>query len=168
VLAPVIAEMAARGTPFVGLLYAGLALTDHGIRVIEFNARFGDPETQVLIPLLKTPLATIKLYTETLLLRKVSEEDRNRFLKRMLHDSERLQKLIDSVLISARLESQKEVEPHRNLCVYEVLKECLLRFEERFGDSRVFLFVQLILIALRLCLRSGNRGIQYWSVCWPK
>ena len=59
VLAPMIAEMSARGTPFVGLLYAGLALTDHGTRVIEFNARFGDPETQVLIPLLKTPLATL-------------------------------------------------------------------------------------------------------------
>ena len=59
VLAPMIAEMAARGTPFVGLLYAGLALTDDGIRVIEFNARFGDPETQVLIPRLLTPLATL-------------------------------------------------------------------------------------------------------------
>ena len=59
VLAPMIAEMAARGTPFVGLLYAGLALTDLGIKVIEFNARFGDPETQVLIPLLETPLATL-------------------------------------------------------------------------------------------------------------
>lgn len=59
VLAPMIAEMSARGTPFVGLLYAGLALTDRGTRVIEFNARFGDPETQVLIPRLKTPLATL-------------------------------------------------------------------------------------------------------------
>ena len=59
VLAPMIAEMNARGTPFVGLLYAGLALTDHGSRVIEFNVRFGDPETQVLIPLLKTPLASL-------------------------------------------------------------------------------------------------------------
>jgi phosphoribosylamine--glycine ligase len=59
VLAPMVAEMAARGTPFVGLLYAGLALTKNGLKVIEFNARFGDPETQVLIPRLKTPLATL-------------------------------------------------------------------------------------------------------------
>ena len=59
VLAPMIAEMAARGTPFVGLLYAGLALTNSGIKVIEFNARFGDPETEVLIPRLVTPLAQL-------------------------------------------------------------------------------------------------------------
>jgi phosphoribosylamine--glycine ligase len=54
-----IKTMANRGTPFVGLLYAGLAITKNGIRVIEFNARFGDPETQVLLPRLKTPLATL-------------------------------------------------------------------------------------------------------------
>ena len=59
VLNPTIKEMAARGTPFVGLLYAGLALTSHGTKVIEFNARFGDPETQVLLPRLKTPLAQL-------------------------------------------------------------------------------------------------------------
>ena len=59
VLNPTIKEMAARGTPFVGLLYAGLALTTNGTRVIEFNARFGDPETEVLLPRLKTPLATL-------------------------------------------------------------------------------------------------------------
>ena len=59
VLEPMIRTMAERGTPFVGLLYAGLALTKNGIRVIEFNARFGDPETEVLIPRLATPLATL-------------------------------------------------------------------------------------------------------------
>lgn len=59
VLNPTIKEMAARGTPFVGLLYAGLALTSKGTRVIEFNARFGDPETEVLLPRLNTPLAQL-------------------------------------------------------------------------------------------------------------
>ena len=59
VLKPTINEMAKRGTPFVGLLYAGLALTSKGLRVIEFNARFGDPETEVLLPRLKTPLAQL-------------------------------------------------------------------------------------------------------------
>ncbi len=59
VLNPTIQEMAARGTPFVGLLYAGLAITNKGTKVIEFNARFGDPESQVLLPRLKTPLAQL-------------------------------------------------------------------------------------------------------------
>jgi phosphoribosylamine---glycine ligase len=59
VLAPTVAEMARRGTPFSGLLYAGLALTSRGVRVIEFNARFGDPETQVVLARLRTPLAAV-------------------------------------------------------------------------------------------------------------
>lgn len=59
VLQPTVDEMARRGTPFSGLLYAGLALTRRGIRVIEFNARFGDPETQALLALLETPLSTL-------------------------------------------------------------------------------------------------------------
>ncbi|TQJ18546.1 phosphoribosylamine--glycine ligase [Kribbella jejuensis] len=56
VLQPTIDELRHRGTPFNGLLYAGLALTSRGVRVIEFNCRFGDPETQALLPMLKTPL----------------------------------------------------------------------------------------------------------------
>lgn len=59
VLQPTVDEMRHRGTPFVGLLYAGLAVTKRGIRVIEFNARFGDPETQVVLSMLRTPLGGV-------------------------------------------------------------------------------------------------------------
>ncbi len=59
VLQPTVDEMRRRGTPFAGLLYAGLALTHRGTRVVEFNARFGDPETQPLMALLASPLATL-------------------------------------------------------------------------------------------------------------
>ncbi len=61
VLQPTVEEMARRGTPFQGLLYAGLALTSRGVRVIEFNARFGDPETQPLMSLLESPLGVLLL-----------------------------------------------------------------------------------------------------------
>ncbi|WP_055717898.1 phosphoribosylamine--glycine ligase [Streptomyces torulosus] len=61
VLQPTVDEMRRRGTPFSGLLYAGLAITGRGVRVIEFNARFGDPETQVVLARLKTPLAGVLL-----------------------------------------------------------------------------------------------------------
>lgn len=58
---PVIRQLDAEGTPFIGLLYAGLILTPAGVRVIEFNARFGDPETQVVLPRLRTPLSRLLL-----------------------------------------------------------------------------------------------------------
>jgi phosphoribosylamine---glycine ligase len=55
-VSPTLAELRGRGTPFTGLLYVGLALTAGGPKVIEFNARFGDPETQAVLALLATPL----------------------------------------------------------------------------------------------------------------
>jgi phosphoribosylamine--glycine ligase len=58
---PTVDEMARRGTPFIGVLYCGLAVTSKGVRVIEFNARFGDPETQVVLARLETPLAGVLL-----------------------------------------------------------------------------------------------------------
>jgi phosphoribosylamine--glycine ligase len=59
VMAPVVAATARRGAPFVGALYAGLVLGPHGARVLEFNARFGDPETQALLPRLSSDLAEV-------------------------------------------------------------------------------------------------------------
>ncbi|WP_218221258.1 phosphoribosylamine--glycine ligase [Nesterenkonia sp. Act20] len=61
VAAPTLAEMSRRGTPFVGVLYCGLAVTSRGVRVIEFNARFGDPETQAVLQRLATPLGQLLL-----------------------------------------------------------------------------------------------------------
>ncbi|MBN9158960.1 MULTISPECIES: phosphoribosylamine--glycine ligase [unclassified Microbacterium] len=62
---PVVKQLDAEGTPFIGLLYAGLILTPAGVRVIEFNARFGDPETQVVLPRLRTPLSRLLLAAAT-------------------------------------------------------------------------------------------------------
>ena len=59
VVRPTVAELAHRGTPYAGALYVGLALPSTGPRVVEFNARFGDPETQVVLPLLESPLAAL-------------------------------------------------------------------------------------------------------------
>jgi len=59
VVQPTVDVLRHRGTPFVGLVYAGLALTSRGLRVIEFNARFGDPETQVVLARLQTPLGHV-------------------------------------------------------------------------------------------------------------
>ena len=56
---PVLREMAARGTPFRGCLYAGLMLTEAGPKVLEFNVRFGDPETQVVLPRLRSDLLAV-------------------------------------------------------------------------------------------------------------
>jgi len=62
---PTVDEMVRRGTPFAGVLYVGLALTSRGMRVVEFNARFGDPEIQVVLARLVTPLAGLLLAAAT-------------------------------------------------------------------------------------------------------
>jgi len=65
VVEPVAAEMVRRGCPFSGLLYAGLAITPEGPSVVEFNCRFGDPETQAVLALLETPLGGLLYATAT-------------------------------------------------------------------------------------------------------
>jgi phosphoribosylamine--glycine ligase len=61
IIRPTLAAMRGRGTPFVGVLYAGLMLTAEGPQLIEYNVRFGDPETQVLMPRLRTDLVAVML-----------------------------------------------------------------------------------------------------------
>jgi len=68
---PTIREMAQRGSPFIGLLYCGLVVTEEGIKVIEFNARFGDPETQVVLARLSSPLAPLLYAAATEMLQSV-------------------------------------------------------------------------------------------------
>jgi len=62
---PTVDELAKRGMPFVGLLYCGLIITESGVRVIEFNARFGDPETQVVLARLSSPLSPLLMAAAT-------------------------------------------------------------------------------------------------------
>ena len=73
VLQPIITEMNRRGTPFIGLLFAGLAVTSRGVRVIEFNARFGDPETQVVLARLNSSLSELLMAAATGKLSDLSE-----------------------------------------------------------------------------------------------
>jgi len=75
IVAPVVAELDRRGTPFNGLLYAGLALTSDGPQVIEFNCRFGDPETQAVLALLRSPLAGLLYAAATGALAELPELD---------------------------------------------------------------------------------------------
>ena len=61
VMLPVVNEMARRGTPYVGVLYAGLMIKGNDFKVLEFNCRFGDPECQAVLPMLESDLADIML-----------------------------------------------------------------------------------------------------------
>ena len=65
ILQPMVDALAVEGMPYVGCLYAGLMITDQGPKVVEFNARFGDPETQVVLPLLEGDLGQIMLSCAT-------------------------------------------------------------------------------------------------------
>ena len=75
VVHPTLARMRELGIPFSGLLYVGLAMTSRGVRVVEFNARFGDPETEVVLPLLHTPLGQVLYAAATGSLAKVGRLD---------------------------------------------------------------------------------------------
>jgi signal transduction histidine kinase len=87
---------------------------------------------------LKTPLASIRLVTETIMLRELSFEEREQFLKRTMNEVQRLQKLIDTVLISARLSSSRKADALERADALQILGECWSKITERFSDVRNF------------------------------
>jgi signal transduction histidine kinase len=93
------------GCILMAFILAGLYMIFAHQRRMSKLAKMQDAILSSVTHELKTPLASIRLYTETLLLRTVSEQDKLKFLKRTLSEAERLQRLIDTVLISARLQT---------------------------------------------------------------
>lgn len=91
---------------------------------------------------LKTPLASIRLYTETMLLREISAEEKKKFLNRVLGEVERLQKLVDTILISARLNSDSTTTAnnHIKIDLIEIINISIGRMKERFDHMRLFEF----------------------------
>ena len=87
---------------------------------------------------LKTPLASIRLCCETLLLRNLSTEEQHKFLKRALSETERLQKLIDTVLISARMTSEAVPNDFERVRLMDTLEHSWKKILERFGEQRHF------------------------------
>jgi signal transduction histidine kinase len=90
---------------------------------------------------LKTPLASIRLYTETMLLREIPIEEKKKFLNRVLGEVERLQKLVDTILISARLNSDHSTtNNHIKIDLIEIINTSMIRMKERFDHMRLFEF----------------------------
>ncbi|MEN9825795.1 MAG: hypothetical protein RI953_1540 [Pseudomonadota bacterium] len=85
---------------------------------------------------LKTPIASIRLTTETLLLRKVPEEAQRKFLERTLSESVRLQNLVDSILVAARLESKSYNFPKELIDLVALVENAVESFRERVGSER--------------------------------
>lgn len=85
---------------------------------------------------LKTPIASIRLATETMLMRDVSPEDRLKFLNRTLSESIRLQNLVDSILVAARLESKSDTSTRETIDLISVLEQSVQKLRERAGTGR--------------------------------
>lgn len=89
---------------------------------------------------LKTPIASIRLATETLLLRKVSEDAQKKFLERTLNESIRLQNLVDSILVAARLESKSDQQRKELIDLVALVETTVENFRDRIGAERVISF----------------------------
>ena len=128
----------AQGCILMAFILIGLYMIFVNQRRLLRLARMQDAILSSVTHELKTPLASIRLYTETLLLRNVAEQDRLKFLRRTLSEAARLQSLIDTVLISARLQSNKASLNLARTDLQEIILACFNKAKERFSESRSF------------------------------
>lgn len=91
---------------------------------------------------LKTPIASIRLTTETMLLRELGPDDRKKFLSRTLSESIRLQNLVDSILVAARLESKTNTSQKELIDLVSLVEQAVTNFQERIGQQRQINFEQ--------------------------
>lgn len=128
-----------QGCLLMGVLLLGVILIFVSFRRQQRLARMQDSILSSVTHELKTPLATIRMNAETLLLRDLSKEQRFEFLSRTLRETDRLQKLVDGVLISARLESiQSSKSKQRDIDILAVVQDSYTRMRDLFGENRTF------------------------------
>jgi signal transduction histidine kinase len=133
----------AQGCLLMGFLLIALYMIFVSQRKLSKTTKMQDTILSSVTHELKTPLASIRLYTETLLMRSLGATEQKKFLQRSLTETERLQKLIDTVLVSARLESGQTPLAHTRVNLKNILSDCFLQAKDRFGDTRRFeLFVE--------------------------
>jgi signal transduction histidine kinase len=128
------------GCLLMGIILVGLYIIFVSLRRQTKLNRMQDSILSNVTHELKTPLASIRLYTETLLLRDLGPAEREKFLRRSLSETERLQKLIDTVLISARMTAEKTHHDFQRVAIKELVSDSWKKTLERFGETRAFSF----------------------------
>ncbi len=126
------------GCLLMAIILVGLYVIFVSLRKQTKLAKLQDSILSSVTHELKTPLASIRLYAETMLLRSVSETERETFLRRTLAETERLQKLIDTVLISARMEADPALKEVERVDALEIITNAWRRVTERAGEKRAF------------------------------
>ncbi|MEY4063798.1 MAG: hypothetical protein RIR26_6 [Pseudomonadota bacterium] len=125
-----------QGGILLALILLGLLMTFISQRKQVRLNRLHDSFLSNITHELKTPIASIRLATETLLLRQLAAEDQKKFLSRTLSESIRLQNLVDSILVAARLESKSDTSPKETVDLIVLVEQAVESFKERTGQTR--------------------------------
>ena len=143
-----------QGIILLALILVGLLVTFISQRKQVRLNRLHDSFLSNITHELKTPIASVRLATETMLMRDLSPEDRKKFLGRTLSETIRLQNLVDSILVAARLESRSYGSQKETVDLMSLVEQTVAQFRERIGSQREITFEQKFLI------KSGEFLIQ--------